>query len=70
MLVKNKTRALRRAQKSRMKAKAKRVYYFLTPEKAAKYADHLANCSADCCGNQRRYVGRSLSELRFMQKEE
>lgn len=70
MLEKDTKRALRRHHLRRMKEKAKRVYYFSSPENAIKLANHLAHCSCLGCGNQRQYYGKSLSELRDEQPDE
>lgn len=61
---KNKKRALRRHHLQRMKAKAVRVYYFLSREQAERLANHLQHCSCLGCGNQRRYYGPPVRELR------
>lgn len=45
--------ASRRADKDRMKARARRLYP--GNEKPQKYADHLAVCSCAMCGNPRRF---------------
>lgn len=63
-------RALRRHHLQRMKAKARRVYHFHHPVKAAKYANHLKTCSRYCCGNRRKYEGASLQERREFQPDE
>lgn len=52
----NMSRARRRADSRRMKAKARRVRPW-NPEVAATEADHLATCSGPCCGNPRRHFG-------------
>lgn len=48
-------RAERRRALARMKAKARRVYHWVSPEQAIKLANHLAQCSCAMCGNPRRY---------------
>lgn len=63
-------RALRRHHLQRMKAKAKRVYHFCSPQQAVKYANHLQLCSCHGCGNRRKYEGQSLQEARAKQPEE
>ena len=60
------SRSLRRHHKNRMKAKAKKVYSDLPAELAIKMADHLKVCSCWACGNQRKYYGPSIQELRNM----
>lgn len=58
------SRSLRRHHKNRMKEKAKRIYYDLPSNHAIKYADNLKVCSCWACGNQRKYYGPSIQELR------
>lgn len=53
--------AQRRADKRRMKAKARRIY---PQDTAGKMADHLAFCSRWCCGNPRKHYG----ELRMYER--
>lgn len=48
------SRAGRRADSERMKARAKVLY---PHDKRAKLADHLAKCSCSMCGNPRRHFG-------------
>ena len=70
-----KKRARRRRDKERMKAKAVRIYsrYALSNSKEStedrafrdrKYADHLAVCSCEGCGNPRKWWGeKTMQEL-------
>lgn len=46
------TRARRRADLARMKAKARRIY---PNDPKAKWANHLQGCSCWTCGNPRRH---------------
>ena len=56
--------AQRRADKARMKAKARRIY---PHDKQAKLADHLAVCSCHMCGNPRKHYGElSMYERRSL----
>jgi hypothetical protein len=73
MILPDKRRARRRRDKQRMKARAKRVYFFFSndPSEAAKLADHLAHCSLSCCGNPRRWFGQlTMQERRAFQCDE
>ena len=59
------SRAIRRAEKSRMKKKAIKVYHFLDPHYAIRLADHLKTCSLPwCCGNPRLLGHRKRQEQR------
>lgn len=49
-------RAERRHHLRRMKAKARKVYYFNSPDRAIRLADHLASCSCCMCGNPRKWL--------------
>lgn len=63
---KNTKRALRRHHLNRMKAKASKVYWWHEPERAAKWANHLAACSCYMCGNPRKWWNEStMQERRF-----
>ncbi len=58
-------RSRRRHDAARMKARARRIY---PHDKAAKLADHLAQCSCPMCGNPRTHFGeKKLPERRFEQ---
>ena len=59
--VKSSKRALRRLQKARVKAKARRVY---PHDRQAKSADHLAVCSCWMCGNPRKWYGETTMQER------
>lgn len=60
---KDNRRAARRANKERMKAKAKRTLPIW--EGAVHNADHLAHCSCYMCGNPRRHFNeKSVQERR------
>jgi hypothetical protein len=53
-------RAIRRIHLRRMKAKARKIYWFCTtPE---KLANHLASCSCEMCGNPRRLMGERTKQ--------
>lgn len=70
-------RARRRADKARMKARARRAYERLwrrpgdapdwyDPKSHEKLADHMAACSCWACGNPRKYFKeRTLQEQKF-----
>lgn len=49
--------ARRRNDQSRMKAKARKVYWYNKPGGGEKLANHLKACSCWMCGNPRRYFG-------------
>ena len=67
-MTKDLTRSLRRHQKRRMKAKARRIYPAATiPE---KFADHLAVCSCWMCGHRRGHYGPPHRELRTLLRME
>ena len=55
------TRARRRHDLARMKAKARKVY---PHDSKAKAANHLKVCSCPMCGNQRRHWGAPVAERR------
>jgi len=56
------SRSQRRADKRRMKAKARRIY---PHDKNAKLADHLTPCSCYMCGNPRKHFGdKTMAERR------
>jgi hypothetical protein len=56
-------RSRRRLDAARMKSRARRIY---PRDKAAKLANHLANCSCAACGNPRRHFNeKPLPERRF-----
>ena len=59
--MKSSKRALRRYQKARVKAKARRVY---PHDRQAKSADHLAVCSCWMCGNPRKWYGEPTIQER------
>lgn len=60
------SRSMRRAQKDRMKNKAKRIFKSsLNPE---LYADNLAHCSCYWCGNPTKHTG-CKSLLTFKDKK-
>ena len=59
-----KNRAVRRHHLDRMKEKAKKIYYFNSPEQAIKLANHLANCSCWMCGHRRAIEGPNIQERR------
>ena len=59
--MKSSKRALRRHQKARAKAKARRVY---PHDRQAKSADHLAVCSCWMCGNPRKWYGEPTMQER------
>ena len=69
-------RSIRRWHNRRVKDRAERIFRweYLNPEEAAdwarKNADHLKACSCVCCGNQRKYFGRTVQELRAFQSDE
>lgn len=64
----NPSRAIRRHHKSRMKAKARKVY---PRDSQAHLADHLAACSCPTCGNPRRHFGgETVQERRAATVEE
>ena len=66
-MTKDPTRSLRRHQKLRMKARAKRTYPTMTsPE---KLADHLAVCSCWMCGHRRSHLGPPHREQRVILRE-
>ena len=54
-------RARRRQDLERMKRRSAKLYWGQT-----KFANHLASCSAYCCGNQRRLEGPKRAERIFM----
>lgn len=56
-------RAERRANRERMKAKARAIWPRHNP---GKVADNLAICSCWMCGNARRYEGPTMQERRAM----
>ena len=59
--MKNSKRALRRHQKARVKAKARRIY---PHDRTAKSADYLAVCSCWMCGNPRKWSGEPTLQER------
>ena len=59
--MKSSKRALKRLQKARVKAKARRVY---PHDGQAKSADHLAVCSCWMCGNPRKWYGEPTMQER------
>ena len=59
--MKSSKRALRRHQKARVKAKARRIY---PHDSEAKSADHLAVCSCWMCGNPRKWYGEPTIQER------
>lgn len=60
-IMKSSKRALRRHQKARVKAKARRIY---PHDRAAKSADYLAVCSCWMCGNPRKWYGEPTMQER------
>ncbi|MCY4614657.1 MAG: hypothetical protein OXB94_13695 [Nitrospira sp.] len=60
-IVRSSKRALRRLQKARIKAKARRIY---PHDGQAKSADHLAVCSCWMCGNPRKWYGEPTIQER------
>jgi hypothetical protein len=57
-------RGTRRAQRERMKARAKRI--FPNDPEAHKLADHMAFCRNFCCqAHRREFSGPTLREIRF-----
>lgn len=56
-----KKRARRRADLQRMKVRALRLFPL---DVHATVAEHLKFCSCLLCGNSRRYVGRTLQEVK------
>ena len=64
--MKTSIRAERRANRDRMKARARRLY---PGQNAVKFADNLTACSGPCCGNPRRWNGdKTMQELKFDEK--
>lgn len=59
--MKSSKRALRRNQKAKVKAKARRIY---PHDRAAKAADYLAVCSCWMCGNPRKWYGEPTLQER------
>ena len=71
-----KRRAVRRHHKERMKQKARHIFkdiwhdkYMLTDDRIGKWCDNLAICSCGGCGNQRKWVGKTLQERKVEQSE-
>ncbi len=69
-------RAVRRHHNERMKNKTKRMFkdvwhaeYMLTEDRIGKWCDNLAMCSCGGCGNQRKWVGKTLQERKASQSE-
>lgn len=64
------SRGWRRHHKRRMGDKAVAVYYWMSPDRARRLADHLSTCSGPCCGNPHRHFGhRKLGEIRQLMRE-
>lgn len=58
-------RAIRRHHKSRMKAKARRLYPAC--KRPERYADNLTACSCPMCGHRRKWRGPTMQERRRVQ---
>jgi hypothetical protein len=52
-----------------MKAKAEKVFSWCEPERAHKYADHMAVCSRACCGNPRKWFKQKTKQEIIAEKK-
>lgn len=69
---KDKTRAITRFHKFRIREKAKKIadYNQWNESEAIKLADHLQWCSCDLCSTKRKLYGPPISDLRHQPIEE